>query len=264
MGRHGDTWSVEQLRGPAKRVSPRAVFTGLATLQVFSIVAVGLYVLVTGPATSDWRVSLETYVQPAIPFVWLTLAVAGIVVLRARRGSEGRTALQVGTVFSGLFGVLGGTVVVLVALAVSDYGADFDYPAAPPLPPFGTVVEQANGFDDDDPMRGRESLIDIGGHTQSELVDYYRGQFTEADGWLDGTTHPDLGGGRHVLCIVNHADDRYDEYVEIDKYDYQFAGPSGSPNHYLVSTSRLSVTLDVGRRTSDRCGEAGGWYPRNL
>jgi hypothetical protein len=200
-------------------------------------------------------------VLPATPFVWLVLAGVGIVVLLARRGSEGRIALWVGTVFSGLLGVFGVWAVMLMAQAGLD-GADFGYPAAPPVPAFGAVVEEADGFDDDDPMRGREVLIDIGDHTQADLVDYYRRQFTEADGWLAGTAGPDdVGGG---LCLVNHSDDRYDEYVEVYKYDGVFAGRSGRPGHYLVSISRLSETLDGEKRTADRCVEASTWYPTNL
>ena len=221
-----------------------------------------MYLLLTGPANSGRRLSIEMVVLPATPFVWLVLAGVGIVVLLARRGSEGRIALWVGSVFSGVFGVFGVWVVMLITQVGLD-GADFDFPAAPPVPTFGTVVEQADGFDDDDPMRGRESLIDIGDHRQSDLLYYYRRQFTEADGWLTGTAGPDdVGGG---LCLVNHSDDRFDEYVEIYKYDDVFAGRSGRPGHYLVSISRLDVALDRdNKRTTDRCAEASTWYPTNL
>lgn len=47
-------------------------------------------------------------------------------------------------------------------------GANFDYPSEPPLPPGATVTVQAKVWDDDDPMRGREVVIDVGSAPQAE------------------------------------------------------------------------------------------------
>ena len=80
---------------------------------------------------------------------------------------------------------------------------------------------------------------------------YYREQFPTTEGWVEGKPDPDVGGG-HLLCLVNNADDEFDEYVEI--YE-QFTG-----SRYLVSVSRLHVH-DENDRTINRCGLAGNWYP---
>jgi len=141
-----------------------------------------------------------------------------------------------------------------------DYGADFDYPSEPPLPPGATVITHAKGWDDDDPMRGREVVIDMGSARPTELVEFYDQRFPSSEGWLPGAPDPDVGGG-HVVCLVSHADKRFDEYVEV----YPTHGsqePTGT-HQYVVSISRLFVASEGDDRTVNRCGLAGNWYPIN-
>ncbi|MFZ2502097.1 MAG: hypothetical protein WAW88_05460 [Nocardioides sp.] len=151
--------------------------------------------------------------------------------------------------------------VVLVVGCGVPYGANFDYPEAPPTPGFGSVVAHADGIDDDDPMRGREILIDIGTAKPEELVAFYRARFPDDAGWKQGTDDPDVGGGE-ILCLVNHSDSRYDEYLEIFKY--VSGSRSGGPGRYIVSLSRLHADSESGKRTVSRCGLASIWFPSNL
>lgn len=161
--------------------------------------------------------------------------------------------------------VLTACVLGLFALAgrnlLGGYGANFDYPKQPPLPPGARAIATAKGWDDDDPMRGREVVIDVGSTRPAELVAFYRERFPIAEGWRQGTPDPDVGGG-HLLCLVDQSDKKFDEYVEI--YAYHRGFKSAGPNRYLASISRLYAMGDDGDRTADRCGLAGIWFPMNL
>lgn len=131
----------------------------------------------------------------------------------------------------------------------------------PPRPSGATVIAQAKGWDDDDPMRGRELVIDIGSARPAELVEFYRKQFPSIAGWRQGAPDPDVGGG-HLLCLVRHSDKRFDEYVEIYPYDLRFT--SAGPHRYLALFSRLNVMPEWGERTVNRCGLASIWFPSDL
>ena len=143
----------------------------------------------------------------------------------------------------------------------SGYGASFDYPNDPPVPPGATVVATAKGWDDDDPMRGREVVIDLGSAGPADLVELYRERFAPKSGWRQGRPDADTGGD-DLLCLVSHAAAGFDEYVEIYPYDGSFA--SAGPHRYLARISRLYVMPEPGKRTDDRCGVAGVWFPLDL
>lgn len=148
----------------------------------------------------------------------------------------------------------------LAACGGPDYGATFGYPAEPPVPPGTSVVAKAKGSDADDPMRGREVVIDIAATRRADLVAFYREHFPSTEGWVDGMPDPDAGGG-HLLCLVNHAAEDFDEYVEV--YPYRDGFTSAGPHRYRASTSRLYAASGQ-ERTVDRCGLAGGWFPSDL
>lgn len=133
------------------------------------------------------------------------------------------------------------------------YGAEFDFPAEPPVPEFAEVVAQSDGSDDDDPMRGRAVVIEVGDHGLSDLLGFYREQFPAEAGWRAGAPDPDVGGG-HELCLVNNGSSDYDEYLEVNEQ-------SARPNRYWVSLSRLHVRPEWGERTVNRCGLARIWFP---
>ena len=140
------------------------------------------------------------------------------------------------------------------------YGADFDYPSVVPVPPSATVVAKAQGEDEDEPMRGREVVIDIGSSRPADLKTFYRQQFPASAGWREGSPDPDLGGD-HLLCLVRHTDQRFDEYAEVDPYSRRFK--SSGPRRYIASISRLYVRPEWGERTENRCGQASIWFPVN-
>jgi hypothetical protein len=143
-----------------------------------------------------------------------------------------------------------------------NYGANFGYPSEPPVPPGAAAVVSAKGWDDDDPMRGREVVIDIGKMKPAKLTRFYRGQFSVATGWHEGAPHEEVGGG-YLLCLVRHMDERFDEYVEIYPHNRRRDESSG-PSRYLASISRLEAESRAGKRTVDRCGLASIWYPSRL
>lgn len=146
------------------------------------------------------------------------------------------------------------------------FGVGFDYPSEPPVPPEGTVVAEAKGWDDDDPMRGREVVIDMGSAQEADLLDFYRERFPTAEGWVEGTAAPE-DADWHLLCLVSHADDDFDEYVEIFPYDRDMYGrdfKSAAPGRYKVSISRLYAKSEEGKRTANRCGLASIWFPIDL
>jgi hypothetical protein len=156
--------------------------------------------------------------------------------------------------------LLSGTVVASALTGCSlSYGADFDYPGQPPLPAGATVIAGAQGWDNDDPLRGREVVVDIGSASQDELLAFYRTQFPSAAGWQQGDPDPQSGPD-HLLCLVSHSDPRFDEYVEIYTYKRRFT--SADPHRYLVSISRL--TAGHGERDLSRCGVARAWFPGDL
>lgn len=138
------------------------------------------------------------------------------------------------------------------------HGANFGYPKEPPVPPGAAVTAKARGQDDDDPMRAREVVFDVGNSLPTEVVNFYRSQFPAGAGWIKGTADPDVGGG-HLLCLVRQVDKRFDEYVEIYR-DHPSSRPSDA-HRYLVSISRLYVSPNSGKRTSDRCGVSATWFP---
>lgn len=141
-----------------------------------------------------------------------------------------------------------------------NYGPDFDYPGQPPLQAEVGIVAGAQGWDDDDPMRGREIVLDIGTMPRDEFLASYRTMFPSTAGWQEGTPDPEIGGDQ-LLCLVSHSDPRYDEYIEI--YDYENGFASAGPHRYLVSISRLEAA-EHGERAVDQCGVASGWYPADL
>lgn len=146
----------------------------------------------------------------------------------------------------------------LTGCSVLEYGANFDYPPEPPTPPGATVVASADGSDDDDPMRGRQVVLDIGNTSTTALVKFYGDRFPTAEGWAEGTALPDVGGG-HLLCLVSQSHRDFDEYVEI--YPHQGDDKSAGPHRYRVSISRLYVSPEWDERTVDRCGLAARWFP---
>lgn len=130
------------------------------------------------------------------------------------------------------------------------YGASFGYPDAPPVPSFAAQTDASSGSDDDDPMRGRSVVVDIGEHAPADLVAFYRERFPATAGWRPGTPDADVGG-QQLLCLVSNAHDDYDEYVEVEEAE---------DGRYEVFVNRLHVSPARDERTVDRCGLGSIWY----
>jgi len=151
--------------------------------------------------------------------------------------------------------LLGATLLAACGLDLDtgDYGADWDYPDEPSVPTGAVIVADGTAWDDDDPIRGREIVVDIGDATKTDLVRFYRDQFPAADDWVEGSPDADLGGG-HLLCLVKQSPQTYDEYLEIYPHkspDFEY----GSHGRYLIAISRVSARHEV-----SRCGAAFAWY----
>lgn len=131
------------------------------------------------------------------------------------------------------------------------YGADFEYPSEVPVPESATVLATDKGWDDDDPMRSRQRVIDIRDGSLPALLDFYRQTFTTSDGWTSVKVSSD-----QELCLVNRSDDRYTELLEV--FPYSGARVEHRPGRYLVMTSRIE---QVGRKP---CGVATAWIPSDL
>ncbi|MCW2846570.1 MAG: hypothetical protein JWR90_544 [Marmoricola sp.] len=237
------------------------MFPLLAAVQVGSVLAFLIYLLFDGPTQNEAQLEFELRVLPLTPVLWLALSVAGLVALRYWRNGWARPAARASTWVSGVFGLLGGAAFAFVLLLASSYGADFDYPSAPPTPAFAEMIAHAEASDDDDPMRGRERVIDIGERTEHSLVAYYRQHFPQSKGWSDGSSQP-ASPADFSLCLVNSSESGYDVYLEVYRYDHSFT--SGGDGRFMVSISRLYVRSDWGPRTTDRCGVAGAWFPSDI
>jgi hypothetical protein len=150
-----------------------------------------------------------------------------------------------------LIGVVCGSTLLL-----SSCGGTFDYPKQPPVPPDAKVVASASGSDDDDPMRGRELVVDIGAADAQKLLQFYRERFPQSAGWADET--PD-DTSDDSLCLVNRESSDYDEFMEFIPYrgTSRYAGPG----RFLVWTSRLHTRSNPNQSPKNRCGFSLIWFP---
>ncbi|TCJ21583.1 hypothetical protein [Nocardioides jejuensis] len=243
------------MRKNSGRTAWRWTFPLIAAVQSASVLAFFGYLLILdGPTRNRSVLYFETDVLPLAPFLWLGLSLVGLAAVLRWPSGWARTAAEIGTGLAGAFGVVGAAVLGLAWMLVSSYGADFDFPAAPPTPGFATTVAKADGSDDDDPMRGREVVIDAGTHTEAEVLAFYRTHFPHSSGWADGSAEED-GRTDFSLCRVRTDNSDYDEYVEV-------YGRGGG--QFLVSVSRLFANSDWGPRRADRCGLAGIWFPSQI
>src|SRR5689334_20512990 len=95
---------------------------------------------------------------------------------------------------------LGATVLAAVALSACQpiYGAGFGYPDAPPVPDGTLVVASDTGSDEDDPIRSRQQVVDLGTTSEADVLAFYRNAYPPAQGWKDQP--PDA---ETKLCLVN-------------------------------------------------------------
>jgi hypothetical protein len=115
----------------------------------------------------------------------------------------------------------------------STYGAGFDYPEAAPVPETATVLAIDKGSDDDDPIRSRQQILDLGATTQADLLAFYRDAYPDSGGWKDGKMR-----GDQQLCLVNKENPEYTEVVEV--YKYGGTRVPVTPTRRLVTVSRIA------------------------
>ena len=144
---------------------------------------------------------------------------------------------------------------LLVALSgcAPIFGGNFDYPDEPAIPGTANVLSVDKGSDDDDPMRARIKVIDIGNSSAGALLNFYRATYGSADGWAQITVD-----GRHQeLCLVRHSDNRFSEFVEV----FPYSGSRVPVEHgrHLVMISRLEPGDE-----ENSCGFAKAWVPSDL
>jgi len=131
------------------------------------------------------------------------------------------------------------------------YGADFDYPSDLPVPPQGTVELHGDAADNDDPMRSRYQLLDVGDAGPDALTEFYAHEFPAFAGWTEWETT-----SGQTLCLVRKEDRKYTELVEV--FPYLGTAVESREGMYLVMTSRLQWFDD------DVCGAATRWVPMDL
>jgi hypothetical protein len=147
------------------------------------------------------------------------------------------------------------SLVVLVGCAPI-YGANFDFPDQPAIPGTANVLSVDKGSDDDDPMRARVKVIDIGNSPTGALLNFYRATYGSADGWTQLTVD-----GRHEeLCLVRHASKHYSEFVEV--FPFRGSRVTAKRGRHLVLSSRLQ-SLAPGA-DDNSCGLATAWIPSDL
>lgn len=132
------------------------------------------------------------------------------------------------------------------------YGAGFDFPDAAPVPAGATVVATDTASDDDDPLRSRQQVLDLGTTTtQDELLAFYRDAYPVSEGWREVER-----SGPDQLCLVDDEDPDRTDVVEVVAWTGTRV-PS-APTLRLVSVSRFE------RPDPDVCGLSLAWTSTDL
>lgn len=147
-----------------------------------------------------------------------------------------------------LRGVLGCAAAVSVS-GCGFLGPGLDYPAELPVPPLASEVVSDTGSDDDEPMRSRQQVLDIPKTSGSELLTFYQGTFSEAQGW---STETGLEG--QLVCLSRQSEEGYFEFVEV--FRYEGSRVDVRPDRYLAVASRF--------QDGTHCGGAMAWVPIDL
>jgi hypothetical protein len=131
------------------------------------------------------------------------------------------------------------------------YGADFDYPEVAPVPAGVEVLASDKGWDDDDPLRSRQQILELGDMTQAELIEFYQAAYPASEGWTEAKADDP-----EQLCLVNKENSGYTEVVEVYEYEGERVRPS--PTRRLVTASRIE------RPDAEVCGSALAWINTDL
>ncbi|MFE7227049.1 hypothetical protein ACFU7D_19800 [Nocardioides sp. NPDC057577] len=139
----------------------------------------------------------------------------------------------------------------LTACNAISYGAEFGYPEAAPVPDGVEVVATDKGWDDDDPLRSRQQVLELGDMAQADLIEFYQAAYPASEGWTEGEA-----SDPEQLCLVNDADPGYTEVVET--YQYEGDRVRVSPTRRLVTVSRIKDP------DPEVCGVALAWINVDL
>lgn len=139
----------------------------------------------------------------------------------------------------------------LTACKAISYGADFGYPEAAPVPDGVEVLATDKGWDDDDPLRSRQQVLELGGMAQADLIEFYQAAYLASEGWTEGEAlDPEQ------LCLVNSEHSEYTEVIET--YQYNGDQVPASPTRRLVVVSRIK------NPNPEMCGSALPWISSGL
>lgn len=131
-----------------------------------------------------------------------------------------------------------------------EYGADFGYPAAPPMPDDATVVVTDEGWDDDDPIRSNVQVLDAPGWSPEQMRDFYVQAYPAPD-W----NALKVGRGQE-LCLVNRTNNGYTQVLDVSSYSGTRVAVQ--PHRHLVVISRIE------HPPKRPCGYADLWIPMDL
>jgi hypothetical protein len=149
------------------------------------------------------------------------------------------------------------SVSVFLAGCAPLYGANFDYPSDPPIPPKAVSVASDFGWDDDDPLRARVQVLDLKSGSLKDLLDFYVDAFPTSRGWTQVPTADD-----QVLCLANRSDERYTELVEL--FPYRGSRVDVGSDRYLAMISRFEQLQPDPLPDDDPCGLATAWVSMDL
>lgn len=124
-----------------------------------------------------------------------------------------------------------------------------DYPAELPVPPLASIVLSDTGFDDDEPMRSRQQVLDIPNASANDLLGFYQGMFPETRGW----SAKDTTDGQ-LVCLSRESDEGFYEFVEL--FTYEGSRIDTHPDRFLSTASRFQDPAD--------CSSALAWVPSDL
>lgn len=144
-----------------------------------------------------------------------------------------------------------GAAAIACSLAGCGSLAGLAYPQEIPVPSGARVIATDEGSDNDEPMRSRLAVVDIGDEPVGALVGFYRDRFSAADGFTEQSVADD-----QVLCLLRQQENGALNLVEIVAY----RGTRVPTNHgrYLVSKTTFAQSID------DPCGYTHMWTPPDL
>lgn len=137
---------------------------------------------------------------------------------------------------------------VVVASACSGQSG-LRYPTPAPLPPGASVVATSNASDDDDPLRGKIQVVDVGRASWRTVQEHYVAAYPQSSGWR---VHK---GDHERLCLLNTTNAHHDSVLDVAPYEGTRV--ASTPHRYLVMITHVE-------RGQGNCNAAWQWAPVDL